>query len=959
MLPIHRPATASTSNPMQLPPSSSSSILHSSDPSPRMRKDAQEVKFGVGRHRDKLEKIRDSLRPYEQPCATEKEAKKDSKYSDDNKSLGENLINNRQMMVNALTQIYGYNEELALLALERVNYSSVIAAAECLDNLGKESKRNALHLAQNGPLMRYSPPLSLNPTVDNSISGNSTLYVPSKSSSSGISVDANVTSLGFSQVSSSLCTVDDSSSSRSESPHARVVSPVSFNTHSSSPPKAVNFQQNNDYYRGHGSQNVFQMPNSFDQLSAFPCTSRMQLPHHYNCVPVTFNGKLERTYAINSTVSPSVMEKSSGHGINCERIVMPKAFYQENSVSGLIDTHSYYENHIEVPHNLRYQMNTNQMMCDNTRRNLRHYNNVEELCEPYSLYSSHGTVMETQTQSVYLNHDLPSQDNTNLAEFQKRISRRNGFNVHDSLAHYEKIPFGNHSIPLTTSTIFSTADVSSKNTESTIIVTSEGVRRCVSPLPESISKKLHKNTFESEIKPCRPRLFCFFMEQHVERLIQQYKERQQRAHQLVKEMESANLPKVLREQLMKILTQKESRYLRLRRQKMNKDMFEIVKHIGFGAFGVVSLVRKKDTGQVYAMKTLNKKDVIKKNQAAHVKAERDILALADSRWIVKLYFSFQDSQCLYFVMEYVPGGDMMQLLILKGFFEEKLARFYIAELTCAIEYVHSLGFIHRDIKPDNILIDEEGHLKLTDFGLCTGLRWTHDKKYYDIDSEEVEKAEQDLRENTKSKVLVMRNHAKKHNSDSLVGTDNYMAPEVIRKTGHTQLCDWWSVGVILYEMVIGRPPFMSHDRESTQAKIKRWDRYLDLDNAMAQKLSRDCVDFMKKLICEQEDRLGRKSGAKEVKAHSWFKGINFATIGSSRAEYIPCVKHAEDTSNFDTFDMELGKSFDTLGVKNGNKTLDSSSPAFYEFTFRHFFDFDKKGCPSLRQRPSLAPLIET
>ncbi|VDM18222.1 unnamed protein product, partial [Wuchereria bancrofti] len=102
-----------------------------------------------------------------------------------------------------------------------------------------------------------------------------------------------------------------------------------------------------------------------------------------------------------------------------------------------------------------------------------------------------------------------------------------------------------------------------------------------------------------------------------------------------------------------------------------------------------------------------------KQQAAHVKAERDILAEADSNWIVKLYYSFQDEQSLYLIMEYVPGGDMMQLLINKGLFEEKLARFYIAELTCAIEYVHGLGFIHRDIKPDNILIDQNGHIKLT------------------------------------------------------------------------------------------------------------------------------------------------------------------------------------------------------------------------------------------------------
>ncbi|KHJ75832.1 kinase domain protein [Oesophagostomum dentatum] len=232
--------------------------------------------------------------------------------------------------------------------------------------------------------------------------------------------------------------------------------------------------------------------------------------------------------------------------------------------------------------------------------------------------------------------------------------------------------------------------------------------------------------------------------------------------------------------------------MRLRRQKMNKDMFEVLQHIGVGAFGRVSLVKKKDSGQVYAMKSLLKKDVIMKQQAAHVKAERDILAEADSPWIVKLFFSFQDDRCLYFVMEYVPGGDMMQLLINKGIFEEKLARFYIAELTCAIEYVHSLGFIHRDIKPDNILIDQQGHIKLTDFGLCTGLRWTHDRRYYGPENEsepshmrvdsfslppEVAGIEQNM------KVLNVRHQKKRDQAHSVVGTGNYMAPEVILKIG--------------------------------------------------------------------------------------------------------------------------------------------------------------------------------
>ncbi|KAH0625116.1 hypothetical protein JD844_033248, partial [Phrynosoma platyrhinos] len=235
---------------------------------------------------------------------------------------------------------------------------------------------------------------------------------------------------------------------------------------------------------------------------------------------------------------------------------------------------------------------------------------------------------------------------------------------------------------------------------------------------------------ESRIKSYSPFAFKFYMEQHVENVIKTYQQKINRRLQLEQEMAKAGLCEAEREQMRKILYQKESNYNRLKRAKMDKSMFVKIKTLGIGAFGEVCLACKVDTHALYAMKTLRKKDVLNRNQVAHVKAERDILAEADNEWVVKLYYSFQDKENLYFVMDYIPGGDMMSLLIRMEVFPEKLARFYIAELTLAIESVHKMGFIHRDIKPDNILIDLDGHIKLTDFGLCTGFRWTHNSKYY-------------------------------------------------------------------------------------------------------------------------------------------------------------------------------------------------------------------------------------
>jgi serine/threonine kinase 38 len=166
------------------------------------------------------------------------------------------------------------------------------------------------------------------------------------------------------------------------------------------------------------------------------------------------------------------------------------------------------------------------------------------------------------------------------------------------------------------------------------------------------------------------------------------------------------------------LVETEMNNLRQKRVKQTIAEYRTISVIGKGAFGEVRLCRHIETGELVAIKQMIKTDMYKKNQLAHIRAERDILASSDGTWIVELKSSFTDDKFLYLVMEYLPGGDLMNLLIEKDVFTEDQARFYIAEMLLAIESVHNLKYIHRDLKPDNVLIDRQGHLKLTDFGLC-------------------------------------------------------------------------------------------------------------------------------------------------------------------------------------------------------------------------------------------------
>lgn len=371
------------------------------------------------------------------------------------------------------------------------------------------------------------------------------------------------------------------------------------------------------------------------------------------------------------------------------------------------------------------------------------------------------------------------------------------------------------------------------------------------------------------------------------------------------------------------LGRKESQFLRLRRTKLSLDDFVTVKVIGKGAFGEVRLVQKRDTGKIYAMKTLLKSEMYKKDQLAHVKAERDVLAGSDSPWVVSLYYSFQDAQYLYLIMEFLPGGDLMTMLIRWQIFTEDITRFYMAECVLAIEAIHKLGFIHRDIKPDNILIDIRGHIKLSDFGLSTGFHKTHDSNYYKKLLEQESKNPQthnhlqppSVNGNRNSMMvdaihLTMSNRqqmqtwrkSRRLMAYSTVGTPDYIAPEIFIHQGYGQECDWWSLGAIMFECLIGWPPFCSETPHETYRKILNWQESLLIPDDIH--LSPEAEDLIRRLLTNAENRLGRYHGAEEIKRHPFFRGVDWETIRSVDAPFIPKLRSITDTRFFPTDELE-------------------------------------------------------
>lgn len=348
-------------------------------------------------------------------------------------------------------------------------------------------------------------------------------------------------------------------------------------------------------------------------------------------------------------------------------------------------------------------------------------------------------------------------------------------------------------------------------------------------------------------------------------------ERNERRVELETELTSHNWSEERKSRQLSSLGKKESQFLRLRRTRLSLEDFHTVKVIGKGAFGEVRLVQKKDTGKIYAMKTLLKSEMYKKDQLAHVKAERDVLAGSDSPWVVSLYYSFQDAQYLYLIMEFLPGGDLMTMLIRWQLFTEDVTRFYMAECILAIETIHKLGFIHRDIKPDNILIDIRGHIKLSDFGLSTGFHKTHDSNYYkkllqqdeatngiskpgtyNANTTDTPNKRQTMVVDSISLTMSNRQQiqtwrkSRRLMAYSTVGTPDYIAPEIFLYQGYGQECDWWSLGAIMYECLIGWPPFCSETPQETYRKIMNFEQTLQFPDDIH--ISYEAEDLIRRTI---------------------------------------------------------------------------------------------------------------
>jgi len=326
------------------------------------------------------------------------------------------------------------------------------------------------------------------------------------------------------------------------------------------------------------------------------------------------------------------------------------------------------------------------------------------------------------------------------------------------------------------------------------------------------------------------------------------------------------------------------------------DAFKMIKVIGKGSFGKVFLVKEIKTSQMFALKVLKKDNIIKRNQVEHTKTERSVLGYVKHPFIVGMNMAFQSRDKLYFVLDYCAGGELFFHLGKLGKFPEPRSRFYSAEIILAISYVHSLDIIYRDLKPENVLLDGSGHIRLTDFGL--------------------------------SKEGISSSSS---GANSFCGTPEYLAPEILNRQGHGRGVDWWSLGALLYEMLTGLPPFYCQDRERLFEKIRKSELHYPAS------LSSTSKHLLRGLLTKDPTRrLGSgPKDAEEIKPHPFFASIDWDRLqkGQIAPPWTPTITGSQDTSQFDA-EFTSMPIFSPRSMRSTLGTTPMGDNPFEGFTFQ-------------------------
>ena len=384
-----------------------------------------------------------------------------------------------------------------------------------------------------------------------------------------------------------------------------------------------------------------------------------------------------------------------------------------------------------------------------------------------------------------------------------------------------------------------------------------------------------------------------------------------------------------KEEIKKNLFKKISKYERISRQKISENRFEVISQIGSGGFGKVRLCRDINTNEFFAMKKLKFDLLINKAQLFHINTEKEIMSLDDNNiWKAKLNYSFINNGYLYLIMDYYPGGDLLHYMNSKDTLTEDEAKFYIAEIILGVDSLHKNNCIHRDIKPDNIFIDQKGHLKIGDFGLSilsSNITYPYTYKW-----------------------RKWNNHEKSENYNYLMGLSNvgsllYAAPEVIEKKIYGAEIDWWSVGVIFYEMLVGFPPFWSNKEtpKETAIKLKNFKKYLNIPKGV--KISFEAKKLIFDFLSERDKRLG-KNGIDEIKNHIFFKNFDWENIRDMKPPFVPPLFVYDKDENKFKFKNRNSLQFYTSKEKMNNNIFEIRQKKEEEKKLKrinlNFYNFD-------------------